>query len=226
VSAPTIHQALAAVMADVRAVGKDGRNTQQGYNFRGIDGVLNAVGPAFRQHGVVPLPHLLAMHSEVVEVGKNRTAMRSVIVEVLYAFRGPAGDECYARVPGEAMDSGDKAVSKAMSVAYRTALIQVLALPTDDPDPDEHSYERARPAKKAAAKRQPPAQDLGTHRVDGDPIGDVPVPSAKQSLASACGGDKELEKRPWGDRPNGVDETIPAADLSALLDDAEAAVAS
>jgi hypothetical protein len=41
------------------------------------------------------------------------------------------------------MDSGDKATAKAMSVAYRTALLQVLCLPTDEPDPDSHTYERA-----------------------------------------------------------------------------------
>jgi hypothetical protein len=41
------------------------------------------------------------------------------------------------------MDSGDKAVPKAMSVAFRTALLQALALPTDEPDPDASTYERA-----------------------------------------------------------------------------------
>ena len=46
------------------------------------------------------------------------------------------------RVAAEAWDSGDKAAPKAMSVAFRTALLQALALPTDDPDPDSQSYER------------------------------------------------------------------------------------
>ena len=41
------------------------------------------------------------------------------------------------------MDSGDKATAKAMSVAFRTALLQALALPTDEPDPDSQSYERS-----------------------------------------------------------------------------------
>ncbi len=55
---PTIQAALAAVMADVTHVGKEGKNSAQGYSFRGIDGVLNAVGPALRRHGVVVMPHL------------------------------------------------------------------------------------------------------------------------------------------------------------------------
>jgi len=41
------------------------------------------------------------------------------------------------------MDSGDKATAKAMSVAFRTALLQSLSLPTDEVDPDATSYERS-----------------------------------------------------------------------------------
>ena len=59
----TIYQALSAVMGDVQAVGKDGRNTQQGFNFRGIDAVVNAVGPALRTHGVVVTPRVLSFTS-------------------------------------------------------------------------------------------------------------------------------------------------------------------
>ena len=49
------------------------------------------------------------------------------------------------------MDGGDKATAKAMSVAFRIALLQALALPTSEPDPDSTSYERS-PAKNAAMK--------------------------------------------------------------------------
>ena len=69
------HEALAAVMADVKAVGKSERNAAQGFNFRGIDGVLNAVGPALRKHGVVVAPTVLDVKHGQVEVGKNRTPM-------------------------------------------------------------------------------------------------------------------------------------------------------
>jgi hypothetical protein len=64
-------------------------------------------------------------------------------VQVDYVIHGPAGDSLPASAPGEAMDSGDKATAKAMSVAFRTLLIQALALPTGEPDPDSHTYERA-----------------------------------------------------------------------------------
>jgi hypothetical protein len=138
-----VHAALAAVMADVAGVAKRDENTQHGFSFRGIDAILNAVGPVLRRHAVVVLPHVEEVREAVVEVGRNRTRMGHVTVLVTYTFIGPDGSTVSCRVPGEAMDAGDKAASKAMSVAFRTALIQALALPTDEPDPDGQSYERA-----------------------------------------------------------------------------------
>lgn len=140
-----VHVVLARVMADVRKVAKTDRNTQQNFAFRGIDATLNAVGPALRAHGVVAPPTVTDLRYEPVTIqinGKDRRAVQ-VLVFVTYAFTGPAGDTIEAHVPGEAIDYGDKAVSKAMSVAWRTALLQTLALPTDEPDPDSHSYERS-----------------------------------------------------------------------------------
>lgn len=130
-------------MRAVSSVPKDGRNAAQGFSFRGIDGVLNAVGPALRKAGVLPVPFLALLRREVIEVGVKRTPMDSIYVEVDYLFYGPACDAIAVRVPGSAMDSGDKGVAKAMSVAYRTALIQLFALPTQEQDPDVTSYERA-----------------------------------------------------------------------------------
>ncbi|NJP24403.1 hypothetical protein FLW53_09345 [Microbispora sp. SCL1-1] len=137
-------QALAKVKRAVGAVAKKDRNTQQGFAFRGVESVVNAVGPHLDRIGVVVMPVLESSTYDTVEVGKNRTLMGHVRVEVTYRFYGPDGTSYVdARVPGEAMDSGDKAASKAMAVAWRTALIQVLNLRTLDLEPDAQSYERS-----------------------------------------------------------------------------------
>ena len=140
----TIQTKLAAVMDDVQAVAKSDRNTHQNFAFRGIDAVLNAVGPALRRHGVVVVPDVTDYRYETVEVGQKRTQMGHAIVRVAYTFSADGVDgSLTCSVLGEAMDSGDKAIPKAMSVAFRTALLQALALPTDEPDPDASTYERA-----------------------------------------------------------------------------------
>lgn len=150
---PTIVEALADVMADVRAVGKDDFNEHQRFNFRGIDAVVNAVGPVLRKHKVIVVPDVLSTDYSVVATttGKASTACR---VHVAYTFHGPAGDELRTTVIGEAWDHGDKATPKAMSVAFRTALLQALALPTHEADPDAHTYERDAVAEERLALLQ------------------------------------------------------------------------
>jgi hypothetical protein len=130
-------------MKAVGAISKKDKNTAQGFNFRGIDSVVNAVSPALQKFGVVVVPSVEEYDYQTVEIGRNRTAMGHVRVKVTYTFIGVNGDTIKATVVGEAMDSGDKATAKAMSVAFRTALLQSLSLPTDEVDPDAHSYERS-----------------------------------------------------------------------------------
>ena len=136
-----IYADLAKVMRSVDHVGKGDFNSHQKFSFRGIDGVLNAVGPALREHNVVVYPRLHDVAYEEVKTsgGKASTACR-VVVD--YIFASVDGSTVETRVAAESWDTGDKAMPKAMSVAMRTALIQALALPTDEPDPDSFTYTR------------------------------------------------------------------------------------
>lgn len=138
-----IYEALNEVMKDVGAVRKDQRNTHQNFNFRGIDAVINAVSPAFRKHGIFCTPTVISSEYDSVQVGQNRTVMGHARVMVQYTFYSADGTFVSATVSAESMDSGDKATAKAMSVAYRTALLQTLCLPTDEADPDADTFERS-----------------------------------------------------------------------------------
>jgi hypothetical protein len=168
---PTIVEALAAVMEDVRAVRKGDRNTAPGQNymFRGIDAVMNAAGPALRKHGVIVVPMCESATYRDVQTSTGKPS-RECTVTVRYRFHGPAGDSIDCVVPGESMDSGDKGTAKAMSVAFRIALLQALCLPTDDADPDSQTYERGEPVQRQrpaqTAERRPSA---ATEAMRGDP---------------------------------------------------------
>lgn len=144
-SPPAVHTAWAAVMADVRAVGKNDAVTSgpARFNFRGIDGVLNAVGPVLRKHGVYVTPIGVDINATEHNPTKSGGIMKNVTVTITWRVTGPAGDSFTGVSLGEGADAGDKAISKAHSVAFRTFLIQTLALPTDEPDPDATTYERA-----------------------------------------------------------------------------------
>jgi hypothetical protein len=155
----TVQEAWAAVMADVQSLGKNQAVTSgpARFRFRGVDDVMNAVGPALRTHGVSVMP--VQVHSTAENlVTKSGAHMRNVTVFVQYAITGPDGSVMPGAAAGEAADAGDKATPKAMSVAFRTFLLQALCLPTDEPDPDEQQYERA--AAPQQQYSQPPNTNL------------------------------------------------------------------
>jgi hypothetical protein len=154
---------LPQIKAAVGAVGKGERNAQQGFNFRGIDAVINAVAPVLIDHGVTIVPNVRDYQYGEVEVGKSRTKQGHARVIVEYTFIGPEGDTITCSAPGEAMDSGDKATAKAMSVAYRTALLQALSLPTTEPDPDAVTYQRTDTAALNAAVTRVQAAWVASH---------------------------------------------------------------
>lgn len=138
----TVFQAWADVMAEVSGLGKHQRNDHQKFNFRGIDAVMNAVGPALRAHGVSVIPTDVRTTLRDVQTTQGK-ASREVTVIVEYTIVGPNGDKITGMAPGESMDAGDKATPKAMSVAFRTFLLQALCLPTDETDPDAETHERS-----------------------------------------------------------------------------------
>ncbi len=158
-SVPTIFQSMNAVMNDVQAVHKGEKNTAPGagFMFRGIDAVTNAVGPALREHGVFVVPEVIDWHYDSIVVGQKQTKMGHSRLLIRFTWYGPAGDSIASVAAGEAFDSGDKATAKAHSVAFRTAMIQCLALPTDEPDPDSYSYQRVEESRATPAQ----IKDLG-----------------------------------------------------------------
>ena len=128
---------IQAVMRDAQALGKGERNAQQGFNFRGVDAVMNLIGPLLRKHGAFIVPELVSHRYETAQQEGKRGPQyvtRSVVT-VAYHWHGPDGSTITGTVAGEAFDYGDKATSKAMSVAFRTYLLQTLTLPTNEPDP-------------------------------------------------------------------------------------------
>lgn len=138
----TAAEVIAEVMRDVQAVGKHDRNSAQGFNFRGIDAVVNAVGPALRKAGGFIVPSVDRVTYDVTQTAKGASLTVARVI-VTYCVYGQTGEPIYGSATAEAFDSGDKATAKAMSVAYRTFLLQLFCLPTDEPDPDTFSYEQA-----------------------------------------------------------------------------------
>ncbi|SRR6266576_2384922 len=146
---PTVQELFVRVMRGVESIAKTERNTTQNYAFRGVDNTMNTVGPLVREHGLMILPRSVDLiNDERYETkgrdGRPGSVMRSVTVRVEWEFFGPCGDSLHAVTLGEAADAGDKAVPKAMSVAFRELWLKGLVVPTGDKDVDqEPTAERA-----------------------------------------------------------------------------------
>jgi hypothetical protein len=138
---PTVQQLMIEVMRRVTFVGKEQRNTEQRFDFRGIDDVINALGPAMREVGILCLPTVEWSDRASTKTTRGKDT-RETLVRTRYTFYGPRGDSVSAVTEGESLDSGDKGTAKAQTVAWRVAMIQAFALPTDEPDPDSYAYER------------------------------------------------------------------------------------
>jgi hypothetical protein len=140
-----IFKAIAAIQRDMDAIGKTKRNQSQGFNFRGIDDVYNAIHPLLARHGVFTTPEVLEDRTEDRQT-KSGGALIYRVLKIKYTFFAEDGSSVAATVIGEGMDSGDKASNKAMSIAHKYAFFQVFSIPTEEvaaSDPDNYSHEVA-----------------------------------------------------------------------------------
>lgn len=148
-----IYRLIPEVMRGIGAVGKDRKNEQQNYKFRGIDDFYNAVHGPLSAAGVFVVPTVLTVDREE-RTTKHGGAMFYARMTVKHTFFAPDGSFIEAVTAGEAMDTGDKASNKAMSAAMKYALIEVFAIPThEDNDTENHSPEVE--PKKSASRNQP-----------------------------------------------------------------------
>lgn len=138
---------VSRVMA-TQGIAKGRQNQQQGYSFRGIDEVMNALAPVLSENGLVILPRMVARTCTERTTQKGGVLFY-VVVEAEFDFVATSdGSKHTVRMFGEAMDSADKATNKAMSAAYKYAAFQTFCIPlagTPDADAVTHDVQAEAP---------------------------------------------------------------------------------
>lgn len=205
-----VYQAINAVQAAlaVEGISKSRKNEQQGYKFRGIDEVYNALSPLLAKHGLCILPRCTERVC-VERTNAKGTALFYVTVRAEFDFvASEDGSKHTVTTYGEAMDSGDKATNKAMSAAYKYAAMQAFSIPTEgDNDADAHTHEVAsrQPANDAPdMSPKARAQRITRGVADGDAEGaaqamstwDEPLLNSVWALLDAITQDKLTAKWP------------------------------
>lgn len=140
----SVYQAINRVQQAMAAIGiaKDRRNDQQNYKFRGIDDVYNALSSVMSKEGLCIIPEVLERICSERQTAKGGVLF-AVVVKVSFAFVSAEDGSKHTVVTyGEAMDSGDKATNKAMSAAYKYAVLMTFAIPTvGDNDADATTHD-------------------------------------------------------------------------------------
>lgn len=128
-----IYSSIMGVMNDIEAIEKNKKNAQQGYSFRGIDDMYNAIHPLFAKHKIFITSKVLNFQREERQT-KSGGSMFTTLMDVEFTFYAEDGSHVSSIMRGEAMDSGDKGSNKAQSAALKYALMQMLLIPTEDMD--------------------------------------------------------------------------------------------
>lgn len=189
-------------MADIGAISKDQKNVQQGFKFRGVDQFVNALYPALTKHGVFMAPRCVSERQDIREVVRSSGKAgvdKHVTIMMEYDFFAEDGSKVtVGPIPGEAVDSGDKATNKALSASLKYALIQTFSIPTEDmAEGDKETIELGSSKKTTATveKLSAAAQSLG---LDTNPAPATPEKKgfgsrfAKKDATAADPAKKEL----------------------------------
>lgn len=136
-----IYKKMVSILKDVDYIKKDKKNLQQGYNFRGIDDMYNALHELFSKHEVFISSDVLDLTREERQT-KNGGNLIYTILKIKFTFQTIDGSSVESIMIGEAMDSGDKSANKAMSTALKYALMQAFLIPTEElKDSDNDTYQ-------------------------------------------------------------------------------------
>lgn len=133
-----IQQVIAAFAE--HGIGKNQKNEQQGFAYRGIDDVLNRMAQHLVAAKLVIIPKVVSRDVQE-RLNSRGNPLFYVTLTVDYTIASVVdGSTVTVTTVGEAMDSGDKATNKALSAAYKYMAFQTFAIPiAEDADRTTHT---------------------------------------------------------------------------------------
>lgn len=187
-----IYKKMSEVMREIGHIGKDQKNTAQGFKFRGVDQFVNALYPALTKHGVFMVPRCVSEQHELKEVTRSSGKVgydKHVTILMEYDFFAEDGSKVtVGPVPAEGLDSGDKATNKALSASLKYALIQTFSIPTEDMAEGDLETPTIRSGYAVTAKSEVSSVTTTTNT----PV--ISVPASKLEQAPATSGSKSFRK--------------------------------
>ena len=183
-----IYQAIPAIMGEINAIGKNKRNNQQNFMYRGVDDVMNAINPALVKNKVYIVPEIIDQAREERQTAKGANLIYS-ICRMRFKFFAEDGSSVEAVTIGEGMDSGDKATNKAMAIAFKYACFQIFCIPTEemkDPDAECHDVQpKGNGSNRDSGSRSNGKQGNNASQAESRPQGNTQKQKAADEQANA-----------------------------------------
>jgi len=159
---PMIFEALAKAKSELGAIGKGQKATGfgNGYNFRGIDDIYNALHHPFSKNGISCTSQIIRSNEEKVVSNKGAKGIRAVR-DYRFKFYAQDGSYIETEATGEAIDYGDKVYNKCHSIAHKYAIITTMCIPVkemEDPDKTIHEPVKEKKPQEKEAKSAPKAR--------------------------------------------------------------------
>lgn len=133
------------------------------FPFRGVDSTVAHLSPFLRKYGVVVVPAILDRETTTAPSGSKVLARTTLITR--FTFYAPDGSFIEAHTAGEATDFADRSTAQAQSVAFRIALLQTFALPTQTKEPEETGVEGESQTYQQPGKAQETPEAIEQNKV-------------------------------------------------------------
>ena len=177
--AAAVYAAITRVAAELASAGiaKTHLNGVDQYQYRSIDDVLNRLSPLLAKHRLCVLPRVLRRTQQERD-GLGDALLLHVTLKVGFDLVSADDGSMHGVIGfGEALDASDKGTAKAMSSAYKAAMLQTFCIPV----PAEESDAASPKLKRAVVQPEP---EQGWEAWVRDIIDMIGLCESKQALRS------------------------------------------
>lgn len=157
---PSLAARILLAQAELRTIGKDGRNEGQGYNYVREQDVTEQARAALIKHGIVVLPSVPRVEFRAVPTKSGQSNLTDVYPVFTVINADDKEDRLDCPWYGCGADTTDKGGNKAITASLKYFLIKLLLIPTGEADPDADS-EQDVTTKPKTQKDPKPADPFG-----------------------------------------------------------------
>ena len=138
---------LVKIMKEVKYVQKRGYNKFHNYSYATEADVVEKVREEMIKNNVLLIPSIEECSTREIETRNGKSQIATVKINFSF-IDVDTGESNFITMIGEGMDTGDKAVYKAITGAQKYVLMKTFMIPTGDDPENEEEQTKPQPKEK------------------------------------------------------------------------------